>query len=198
MVLASEALAGSLLATDALARGGGGHAGGGGAGHTGGFARVRVTDLGGTHVGGVRGSYIASIPGGAVGYAGRTGYGTGILRGRYSVLAASALAQTAIPNKSADAYVPPTALDSPQNPPIGAPSSWPISSPGLTIVRHNGSSRNGSCLFRFCSVKYAEPGRFSVPEWQSCSVALRRTIDDRRRYQGRSGGLLLDRRERPD
>jgi hypothetical protein len=36
MVLASVALAGSLLATDALARGGGEHAGGGGADHTGG------------------------------------------------------------------------------------------------------------------------------------------------------------------
>jgi len=80
MVLACAALAGSLLATDAQARGGRGHGGGGGAGHTGGFARVRVSDFGGAHVGGIRGGYIAGIPRGAVGYAARTGYGTGIRR----------------------------------------------------------------------------------------------------------------------
>src|SRR5467141_2693309 len=44
MVLASAVLAGSLLATDAQARGGGGGLGGGGGGHMGGF--------GGGHIGG--------------------------------------------------------------------------------------------------------------------------------------------------
>jgi uncharacterized protein YodC (DUF2158 family) len=101
MVFASAALAGGLLATDAQARGGGGHSGGGSAGHTGGFARVRAGGYGGARVGGVRGGYMTGIPRGAIGYAAGTGYGTGIrygtgiLRGRYSVLAASALAQTA-------------------------------------------------------------------------------------------------------
>jgi uncharacterized protein YodC (DUF2158 family) len=138
MVLASAAIAGSLLATDAQARGGGGHGGGGRAGHTGGFARARVGGFGGAQVGGIRGGYIAGIPRGAIGYAARTGYGTGILRGRYSVLAASALAQTAVSNNSADAYVPPTALGSPQNPPIGALSPGTISGPGLTTIGRDG------------------------------------------------------------
>ena len=49
MILASAVLAGSLLATDAQARGGGGggHGGGGGGGHMGGF--------GGGHMGGFGG-----------------------------------------------------------------------------------------------------------------------------------------------
>jgi uncharacterized protein YodC (DUF2158 family) len=151
MVLASAALAGSLLANDAQARGGGGHGGGGGVGFRGAHIGVRVSDFGGTHVGGIRGGYIAGIPRGAVGYAARTSYGTGIgngtgirygtgiLRGRYSVLAASALAQTAMPNNSADAYVPTTALGAAQNPPIGAPGT--ISGPGLTTVGRDGASK---------------------------------------------------------
>jgi uncharacterized protein YodC (DUF2158 family) len=144
MVLATAAIAGSLLATDAQARGGGGRGGGGGAGHTGGLARARVSDFGGNHVGSIRGGYVAGIPGGVVGYAARTGYGTGIrygtgiLRGRYSVLAASALAQTAMPNESAEAYVPATALGAAQNPPIGVPGT--ISGPGLTTVGRDGAS----------------------------------------------------------
>jgi uncharacterized protein YodC (DUF2158 family) len=146
MVFASAALAGGLLATDAQARGGGGHSGGGSAGHTGGFARVRAGGYGGARVGGVRGGYMTGIPRGAIGYAAGTGYGTGIrygtgiLRGRYSVLAASALAQTAIPNNSTDAYVPTTAFSAVQNPPTGAPSKETGSGPGLTRVGRDGVS----------------------------------------------------------
>jgi hypothetical protein len=45
MVLASAALAGSLLATDAQARGGGGHGGRHGGGHMGGFGpNTRLAD----------------------------------------------------------------------------------------------------------------------------------------------------------
>jgi uncharacterized protein YodC (DUF2158 family) len=111
VVLAGAALVGSLLATDAQARGGGGHGGGGGVGHIGGFGGAhigaRVGGFGGARVGGIGGRYMAGISRGAVGYATGTGngtgignrtgirYGTGILRGRFSILAASALAQNA-------------------------------------------------------------------------------------------------------
>ena len=112
MVLAGAALVGSLLATDAQARGGGGHGGGGGVGHIGGFGGAhigaRVSGFGEARVGGIGGRYMAGIPRGGVGYATGTGngtgignrtgirYGTGILRGRFSILAASALAQNAL------------------------------------------------------------------------------------------------------
>ena len=82
MVLAIAALAGSLLAPDAQARGGGGHGGGGAAGHMGGFSGVhsgaRVGGFGGARVGGIGGRYMAGIPRGAVRYATGTGYETGI------------------------------------------------------------------------------------------------------------------------
>jgi uncharacterized protein YodC (DUF2158 family) len=92
MVLAGAALAGSLLAPDAQALGGGGHGGGGGVGHMGGFggahigarvggfsgARVGgVGGIGGARVGGIGGRYMAGIPRGAVRATG-TGSGTGI------------------------------------------------------------------------------------------------------------------------
>jgi uncharacterized protein YodC (DUF2158 family) len=80
MVLASAALAGSLLATDAQARGGGGHVGGGGVGHMGGFGGAhigaRVGGFGGARVGGIGGRYMAGIPRATVGHATGTGYGT--------------------------------------------------------------------------------------------------------------------------
>jgi uncharacterized protein YodC (DUF2158 family) len=154
MVLASAALAGSLLATDAQARGGGGHGGGFGGAHT----AARVGGFGGARVGGIGGRYMAGIPQGAVGYAAgigygagtgygtRTGYGTGIrygtgiLRGRYSVLTASALAQTATPNNSPGASVPAPALGAVQNEPIGGPSPRTGSGPGFTIVGRDGAS----------------------------------------------------------
>jgi uncharacterized protein YodC (DUF2158 family) len=127
MVLASAALAGSLLATDA-------------------------------QIGGFGGGYMAGIPRGAVGYAAGTGYGTGILygsgagygtgirygtgilRGRYSVLTASALAQTATPNRSTGASVPAPAPGTVQNAPIGGPSPETVSGRGLTIVGRDGVS----------------------------------------------------------
>jgi uncharacterized protein YodC (DUF2158 family) len=141
MVLASAALVGSLLATDAQARGGAGHIGFGGA-HSG----ARVGGFGEARVGGIGGRYMAGIPRGAVGYTTGTGYGTGIrygtgiLRGRYSVLAASALAQAAISNSSTGASVPAPAVGAVQKPPIGGPSRETFSGPGLTIVGRDGVS----------------------------------------------------------
>jgi len=138
MVLVSAALAGSFLATNAQARGGGGN-GGGAAGHMGGFGGAHSRARGGSFVG-IIGGDMAGIPRGAVGYAAgtrygtATGYGTGILRGRYAVLAASALAQTATPDSSAGASVPAPALGAVQNPPIGGQSPGTVSSPGLTVV----------------------------------------------------------------
>lgn len=111
MVLASAALAGSLLASDAQARGGSRHGGGDGAGHMdrfgGAHSGARLGDFGGARVGGIGGSYMTGILRSADGYVAGTGYGTGILRGRFSVLAASALAQqTATPNSSTGASAP--------------------------------------------------------------------------------------------
>jgi uncharacterized protein YodC (DUF2158 family) len=155
MVLASAALAGSLLATDAQARGGGGHGGGFGGAHT----AARVGGFGGARVGSIGGRYMAGIPQGAVGYAAGIGYGagtsygtgtgygtgirygTGILRGRYSVLTASALAQTATPNNSTGASVPAPALGAVQNAPIGGPSARTASGPGFTLVGRDVSSK---------------------------------------------------------
>ncbi len=155
MVLASAALAGSLLAPDAQARGGGGHGGGGAAGHMGGFggahSGARVGGFGGARVGGIGGRYMAGIPRGAVRYATGTGYGTGIghgtgirfgtgiLRGRFSVLAASAFAQTATPNGSTGASVPASALGAIQNPPVEGPPQTG-SGPGFTLVGRDGVS----------------------------------------------------------
>jgi uncharacterized protein YodC (DUF2158 family) len=143
MVLAIAALAGSLLAPDAQARGGGGHGGGGAADHMGGFSGAhsgaRVGGFGGARVGGIGGRYMAGIPRGAVRYATGTGYGTGILRGRFSVLAASAFAQTATPNGSSGASVPAPALGAVQNPPVEGPSQTG-SGPGFTLVGRDGVS----------------------------------------------------------
>jgi uncharacterized protein YodC (DUF2158 family) len=161
VVLAGAALVGSLLATDAQARGGGGH-GGGGVGHMGGFGGAhigaRVGGFGGARVGGIGGRYMAGISRGAVGYATGTGngtgignrtgirYGTGILRDRFLILAASAFAQNAAANGSGDAgstgaYGPaPASSGAVQNPPVGGPSQETISGPGFTIVGRNGVS----------------------------------------------------------
>jgi uncharacterized protein YodC (DUF2158 family) len=156
VVLAGAALVGSLLATDAQARGGGG----GGVGHIGGFGGAhigaRVGGFGGVRVGGIR--YMAGISRGAVGYATGTGngtgignstgirYGTGILRDRFSIFAASAFAQNATANGSAGAgsagaYGPaPASSGEVGNPPVGGPSQETISGPGFTIVGRNGVS----------------------------------------------------------
>jgi uncharacterized protein YodC (DUF2158 family) len=155
MVLASAALVGSLLATDAQARGGGGHGGGFGGAHSG----ARVAGFGGARVGGIGGRYTAGIPRATVGYATGTGYGTvtgygtgignrtgilrgtglgygtGILRGRLSVLSAAAFAQTATPG------VPAPANGAVQNPPVGGPSPQTGSGPGFSLVSRDGVSK---------------------------------------------------------
>src|SRR5712675_2650469 len=73
MILASAVLAGSLLATDAQARGGGGGGGGGhgggGGGHMGGF--------GGGHIGGFSGGRIGGFGGGHMGGMHRDHFGHG-------------------------------------------------------------------------------------------------------------------------
>jgi uncharacterized protein YodC (DUF2158 family) len=151
MVLAGAALAGSLLATDAQARGGGGRMGGFGGAHIG----ARVGGLGGARVG-ASGRYMAGIPRGAVGYATGTGYGTGIvtgigngtgihygtgiLRGRYSVLTASASAQTATSDGTTPAYVPAPVLGAVQNPQVGGSSRETFSGPGFNVVSRDGVS----------------------------------------------------------
>lgn len=168
MVLASAALAGSLLTTDAQARGGGGHGGGGGGAHMGGFGGAhigaRVAGFGGARVGGIVGRYTAGIPRATVGYATGTGYGTvtgyrngisnrtgilrgtglgygrGILSGRLSVLSAAAFAQTATPYASTGAYVPAPANGAVQNPPVGGPSPQTGSGPGFALVGRDGVS----------------------------------------------------------
>jgi uncharacterized protein YodC (DUF2158 family) len=143
MVLVSAALAGSLLASGAQARGGRGHGGGGGVGHMGrlggAHSGARVGNFGGVRVGSIGDGYMAGIPRGADGYVAGTGYGTGILRGRFSVLAASALAQQIVtPNSSTGAFVRAPALGAVQNPPIEGPET--MSNPGLTIVGRHGVS----------------------------------------------------------
>ena len=60
MVLANAMLAGSLLATGAQARGGGGgHMGGFGGGHMGGFGSARIGGLGEGQVGGIGAGQVA-------------------------------------------------------------------------------------------------------------------------------------------
>jgi uncharacterized protein YodC (DUF2158 family) len=147
MVLATAALAGSLLANDAQARGGGGHRGGGVA-HIGGFRGAHIVarrgGFGEARVGRVSRGYRTAILRGSVGNAARTGYGTGIgygrgirygtgiFRDRFSLLAASALAQSAIADDSTAASAP--TVSAAQNPPTDAPSLETASGPGLTLV----------------------------------------------------------------
>ena len=94
MVLASAALAGSLLATDAQARGGGGHMGGFGhigvriggfrGARTGGVDQGRIGGFGRDRIGGFARGYMAGIRRGYL------GHGNGIHRGHVAVLAAPA------------------------------------------------------------------------------------------------------------
>jgi hypothetical protein len=138
MVLASAALAGSLLATDAQARGGGGHGGGGGGGPMGGFGGAHigahVGGFGGARIGGFGGGYMAGI------HRGYFGYGTGIHRGHFAVLAAPAFGQTATPNGYTGAYAPAPALGAVPNPPVGGPLPEAVTGPGLNIVGRDGVS----------------------------------------------------------
>jgi hypothetical protein len=121
MVFASAALAGSLLATDAQARGGGGHGGGGGGGHMGGFGGAHI----GAHVGGF-------------GRARMGGVGGSRMSG--AVLAAPAIGQTATPNGYTGAYAPAPALGAFLNPPVGGPLPEAVTGPGLNIVGRDGVS----------------------------------------------------------
>lgn len=103
MILAGAALAGSLLATDAQARGGGGHAGGfgrgyfarvggfGGArtggvdqGRIGGFGRSRIEGFARGHMAGIARGHMAGVRRGYL------GFGTSIHRGHGVVLEAPA------------------------------------------------------------------------------------------------------------
>jgi uncharacterized protein YodC (DUF2158 family) len=152
--LASAALAGSLLATDAQARGGGAHMGGFRGthvvAHAGGFGGARMGGFSRGRVGGIGGGYVAGIPRGAVGYAAGTGfgmgtgyrtgihygtgirYGRGILGGGSLVLAASEAAQTA-PDSSTGASAPSPAQGAAQN-----PRNETVSGPGFTMVGRDG------------------------------------------------------------
>jgi hypothetical protein len=143
MVLASAALAGSLLATDAQARGGGGHGGGGGGGHMGGFGGARI----GAHVGGFGGARMEGIGesrisgfGGARirGFGG--GYMAGIHRGRFTVSTAPAFGQTAIPSGYNGAYASARALGAVPNPPVAGSLPEAVTGPGLNIVGRDGVS----------------------------------------------------------
>jgi uncharacterized protein YodC (DUF2158 family) len=156
VVLASAAFAGSLLATDAQARGGGAHMGGFGRAHIiargGSFGGARMGGIGGGRAGGIGGGYLVGIPRGAAGYAAgtdygigngyRTGihygtgvrYGTGILGGGSWALAASEAAQTAS-DSSAGASAPAPAQVAAQNPRNGTGSG-----PGFTLVGRDGLS----------------------------------------------------------
>jgi len=80
MILASAVLAGSLLATDAQARGGGGggHGGGGGGGHMGGGGGGHMGGFGGGHIGGFGAGHIGGFGGGRMG-----GFGGGHIAGMH-------------------------------------------------------------------------------------------------------------------
>ncbi|HWO39064.1 MAG TPA: hypothetical protein VNO32_60590 [Candidatus Acidoferrum sp.] len=154
MVLASAALAGSLLATDAQARGSGGHGGGSGGGHMGGFggahigahvggfggARMegigesRISGFGGARIGGFGGGYMAGI------HRGYFGDGTGIRRGRFAVSTAPAFGQTAIPSGYNGAYASAPALGAVPNPPVAGSLPEAVTGPGLNIVGRDGVS----------------------------------------------------------
>jgi hypothetical protein len=112
MVLASAALAGSILATEAQARGG---AGRGGEVRLGGYGEARIGGLGGDHMAGLR-------------------------RGRFGVFAAPAFAQTETPNGYASAYAPAPASGVVSDQPVGGPAPETVTGPGLNVVGPDGVS----------------------------------------------------------
>jgi hypothetical protein len=67
MILASAVLAGSLVATGAQARGGGGGGHGGGGGGHGGFGGGHMGGFGGAHIGGLGAGRVGGFGGGHVG-----------------------------------------------------------------------------------------------------------------------------------
>jgi uncharacterized protein YodC (DUF2158 family) len=165
VVLAGAALVSGLLATDAQARGGGGH-GGGGVGHIGGaHIGARSGGFGGVRVGGIGGRNMAAISRGAVGYATEIGngtgignrpgihygtgihYGAGILGDRFPILAASAFAQNASANDSVgqnatangSATAGATGADEPAPSPSAAVRNPPVGSPSQETISGPGS-----------------------------------------------------------
>jgi hypothetical protein len=143
MVLASAAVAGSLLATDAQARGGGGYGGGGGGGHMGGFGGAHigahVGGFGGARMGGIGGSRMSGFGGTRIGGFGG-GYMAGIHRGRFAVSTAPAFGQTATPNGYTGAYVSAPALGAAPSPPVAGPLPEAVTGPGLNVVGRDGVS----------------------------------------------------------
>jgi hypothetical protein len=141
MILASAAIASSLLAPDVQARGGGGHMGGFGGAHIGahvagariggiggrrtiGFGAVRIRGFGAGDVAGIhRGTGIHQL-----------GYGTGIHRGALSLSAAPAVGQTATPNGYTRGYASAPALAEVPNSPVGGPLPGAVTARGLHIV----------------------------------------------------------------
>ncbi len=84
MILATAVLAGSLLATGAQARGGGGgggHGGGGmggfGGGHMGGFGGGHMGGFGGGRVGGLGGDHVGGVGAGELAHVGHQHFGAG-------------------------------------------------------------------------------------------------------------------------
>ena len=79
MILASAVLAGSLLATGAQARGGGGGGGhgGGGGGHMGGFDGGHMGGFGGGHIGGLGGAHVGGFGAGRMAHVGHEHFGVG-------------------------------------------------------------------------------------------------------------------------
>jgi hypothetical protein len=114
MVLASAALVGSFLATDAQARGGGGSAGGG---------RVRMGGFGGARIGGLHGAHMA-----------------GIRRGRVAAFAAPGFGQTETPDSYAGSYASAPASGAVSDQPVGGPLPETFTGPGLNIVGRDGVS----------------------------------------------------------
>ena len=85
-ILASVLIAGSLAATGAQARGGGGggHGGGFGGGHMGGFGGGHIGGFGGGHMGGFAGSHIGGLGGAHIGGFGG-GHRAGLGRDQFGV-----------------------------------------------------------------------------------------------------------------
>jgi hypothetical protein len=115
MVLVSAALAGSVLATDVQARGGGGHGDGGGRVHMGGSGGARIGGMGGGRMAGIR-------------------------RGRFAAFAAPAFGKTGTPNGYASAYVPAPGSGAVSDQLAGGPLPVTATGPGLNIVGPDGVS----------------------------------------------------------
>jgi hypothetical protein len=138
MILASAAIASSLLAPDVQARGGGGgggHMGGFGGAHIGAHvAGARIAGIGGRRTIGFGAVRIGGFGAGDVAGIHQLGYGTGIHRGALSVSAAPAVGQTATPNGYTRGYASAPALAEVPNSPVGGPLPGAVTARGLHIV----------------------------------------------------------------